>query len=142
MKKKQSRVPERILTKKELLARFRDKSHYMTVKDLKEFIEKYKIPDKALVMIQRVEDVYYNEHHWGVHLKEGDHYWSCKNFNKKMEKEIKLRKSKKYKTQYSKIKDPKKYIFPLNDEMKEQYTPAWSCVGYKDKDFLFIDLHY
>lgn len=127
------------ISKKELLTRYRD---FMTVGSLKKFIEEHKVPDNARVMIQRVEDVYYEKHGWGVLLKEGECWWNCKIFNDKMKKEIKLRKSKKHKTQYSKIKDPKKYIAQLTDDMKEQYHPAWSCVGYKDKDFLFIDLHY
>ena len=44
--------------------------HTLTVGKLKEFIEEYNLPDDAKVLIQRVEDKYY-ESGWGVHLKAG-----------------------------------------------------------------------
>jgi hypothetical protein len=44
------------------------------------------------------------------------------------------------------IEDPAKFILEnqdLLDEFQGQYTPAWSCVKYRDEDsILFIDLHY
>lgn len=46
--------------------------HYLTVGKLKEFISKNNLPDNAKVLIQRVEDVYFEKHNWGVYLKEGD----------------------------------------------------------------------
>jgi len=47
--------------------------HYLTVGGLKEFCDKHKLPDSAKVVIQRVEDVYYEEYGWGVYLKECEH---------------------------------------------------------------------
>lgn len=149
------------ISKKDLKKRYKD---FMTVGDLKKFIEKYQVPDDAKVLIQRVEDKYFDgvdisgyaggpdgkpypkgskATGWGVYLKPGYWYGSHKRFNEKMMREIKRRKAGK-EPNYPKIKDPKKYIVKLTDEMKNQYHPAWSCVGYKDdiKDFLFIDLHY
>ncbi len=47
--------------------------HHLTVGDLKEFLYKYNLPSDAKVLIQRVEDVYYEKHEWGVYFKEGLH---------------------------------------------------------------------
>jgi hypothetical protein len=89
------------------------KHGFLTVGDLKKFIDENKLPDNAVVMIQRVEDVYYEKHGWGQYLKAGNG-------------------ARKY--FYS-----DEYI----EETMEKYHPAFSCVQYKDdKDILFIDLHY
>ena len=58
------------ITKEELKNRYQ---HFMTVGDLKEFLNKHNLPDDAKVVVQRVEDVYYEKHNWGVYLKEGEH---------------------------------------------------------------------
>ena len=69
---------------------------HLTVGELRAFLNENNLPDDALVLVQRVEDVYYKKHGWSVYEK-GD----------------------------------------------SQYTPAWSCVSFKqDKDLLFLDLHY
>lgn len=42
---------------------FKEKhEHYLTVGTLKKYLEEY--PDHALVVAQRVEDVYYEKHGW------------------------------------------------------------------------------
>ena len=41
----------------------------LRVKDLKEFIETHNLKDDAVVMIQRVEDFYYEENNWKVLVK-------------------------------------------------------------------------
>jgi hypothetical protein len=38
--------------------------HYLTIGRLKEFIKKHKIPDNALILHQRIEDVYFEKHGW------------------------------------------------------------------------------
>ena len=45
---------------------------YLNVGELKDFIKKHNIPDNSRVLVQRIEDVYYEKHNWGVHLKEGE----------------------------------------------------------------------
>jgi predicted glycoside hydrolase/deacetylase ChbG (UPF0249 family) len=57
------------ITKEEL----KKYNYYLTVGDLKKFLDKHNIPDNSPVLIQRVENVYYEKHHWGVYLKEGEH---------------------------------------------------------------------
>ena len=58
------------ITKEELINRYQ---YYLTVSRLKEFLNEHNLPDNAKVVIQRVQDVYYEKHNWGVYLKEGEH---------------------------------------------------------------------
>ena len=58
------------ITKEELINRYQ---YYLTVGRLKEFLNEHNLPDNAIVVIQRVQDVYYEKHNWGVYLKEGEH---------------------------------------------------------------------
>lgn len=114
---------------------------HLTVGGLKEFVKKNGIPDGAKIMIQRVEDFYFERNDWGVYLKEGFHYHSAKKMNENLLKESKRRECG-LEPEYD-IEDPLSNIIEIGDELKEQYHPAWNCVNYKDdQDFLFIDLHY
>jgi hypothetical protein len=140
-KKTETRVPDEILTEEEVKEDFK---YYLTVGRLKEMIEEYKIPDEANVLTQRVEDVYYKKHGWGVILKEGDHYHSVISMNEKMIDEI-ARRERGEEPYYPQIKDPNDYIRENKkhlNEMKEQYTPVFCVAGYKDSGFLFLNLHY
>ncbi len=120
------------------LSRYKD---HLTVGRLKEFLEKHpELPDDALVLAQRVEDVYYEKNGWGVVMKEGYHYHSYKENNIRMEEEIKRRKNGEH-PKYD-MEDPSKFIVELDDTMKEQYHPAWCCLKYKGDNNLYIDLHY
>jgi len=127
----------REITKQELLDGYQ---HYMTVSDLKKFIDEHHIPDDARVLVQRVEDEYYNNCGWGVYLKEGEACRSCRQWNKDI-------KDEKYLNARPKLKEIKDELKPFTEqdikEAMEQYHPAWSCAFYKDdEDILFIDLHY
>jgi hypothetical protein len=138
----------------------------LTVGKLKKFLEDHKIPDTAKVLIQRVEDSYYEgsdisgftgtlpdgtfgplppgskAEGWGVYLKKGDQCGWIMDMNELMEEEI-ARREKGEEPEHPDIEDPKKYIAEITDEDMDQYSPAWCCVFYKDDpDLLFIDLHY
>jgi len=127
----------RELTKKEL----KSYKGFCTVGDLLKFIKENQIPDNALVLCQRVEDVYYEESNWGVYLKEGESTWECKAWNKNI-------KNKKYLNERPKLKEIINELEPFTEkqikESMEQYHPVWSPVLYNDDkdDFLFLDLHY
>lgn len=134
---KQKNIPKE-LTKEELLSYI--KSGFLTVGGIKKFIEKYNLSDDSIIVVQRVEDFYYENNNWSVYLKEGEHTYYCKQWNRDIE-------SGKYldKTQYPKIKEEN--LKPFTEEQikqsMEQYHPVWSCVRYNDdKDVLFLDLHY
>lgn len=59
--------------------------HHLTVGDLKRFLSENKLPDNAKVLIERIEDRYYEEGGWAVYTKQNDHgdlnqytpAWSC-----------------------------------------------------------------
>lgn len=63
------------ITKEELQNGYRE---FLTVGGLKEFLYKHNLPNDSKVVIQRVEDVYYEKHNWGVYLKEGEHTFKDK----------------------------------------------------------------
>ncbi len=120
------------------VSKYRD---FMSVGDLRKFLAEHsELPDDAKVLVQRIEDVYYEKHGWGVVLKEGEHYHSAKELNIRMEEEIKRRKNGEH-PKYG-MEDPAKYIHELDIDLMEQYHPAWCCVKYKDDNNLYIDLHY
>jgi hypothetical protein len=134
-------IPARKLTRDEVLS---DRSPRLTVGDLKRHIEENVIPDSAPVLIERVEDLYYERSNWGVLLKQGFHYNQVIKANERMKQEIERRA--RGEEPHFEIEDPAKFILEnqdLLDEFQGQYTPAWSCVKYRDEDsILFIDLHY
>lgn len=128
------KLPQVILTPESL----KKYEHHLTIKDLKKMIEN--MPDDGLVLVQRVEDVYFLNHHWGVILKEGIDYHFAKKFNEDLASGEYDNKEK-----YPKAK-PEEWK-PYSDEeldlVKEQYHPAWCVVKYKDDpNNLYLDLHY
>jgi hypothetical protein len=116
------------------------KGYTLTVGKLKKFIEEHNLPDDAPVLIERIEDVYFEKHNWSVYLKEGESFDYLKKFNEDIE-------SGKYldKEQYPKIK-PENLILSTEEELteaKDQYFHTHCCVFYKDDpDILFITSHY
>jgi hypothetical protein len=136
---------------------FIDSEEGMTVQDLLDFIKERNIPMTAKVMIQRVEDKYFDgvdisgmtdsegnvypsgtrSTGWGVFLKKGYAYYEAEQIN--IDRRV-LGKE----PNYPKIEDPAKLLVDLNDtDLLEQYHPAFCPVFYDDDtDLLFIDLHY
>lgn len=163
--KKEREFPKSIMTREELSDRYH---HGLTVGRLKEILYKTTLPADAKVLIQRIEDRYYNGNDisgfrgcsytedgiyppgsksegWGVFLKEGESYHNAMSMNKKMREEI-ARRERGEEPEYPQMEDPSQFITPEDDEtlneLKEQYHPAWCVVGYKDEEHLFINLHY
>lgn len=46
--------------------------HYLTVGDLKKFLEQHDLPNDAKVLVERVEDAYYEDNNWRVYEKDTD----------------------------------------------------------------------
>lgn len=46
--------------------------HYLTVGTLKKFLEEHNLPDNAKVVVERVEDAYYENNNWSVYEKDTD----------------------------------------------------------------------
>jgi hypothetical protein len=142
---------------------FIDSEAGMTVQDLLDFIKERDIPMTAKVMIQRVEDKYFDgvdisgmtdpdgnvypsgtrSTGWGVFLKKGYAYYEAEQININLNAEID-RRIKGEEPNYPKIENPAKMLVDLNDtDLLEQYHPAFCPVFYDDDtDLLFIDLHY
>ena len=113
------------------------KNGFLTVKRLKGMLEK--LPDDGLVLVQRVEDMYYEENGWGVLKKPGEFYYQYKMMNE----EIRAGKFDN-KEEYPEINPENLKEIPEEElELyKEQYHPAWCCLKYNDDKHLYIDLHY
>jgi hypothetical protein len=129
----------KVLSKEKLLS-YRE-SHYLTVGRLLEFIKKNNIPEDAIVVSQRVEDIYFETHNWGVYAKEGEHALWMKDINEKIDNG-----EFEDKAEYPMMSDELRKKFS-EEEIKEaydQYHPVWSPVLHRDDkdDILFLDLHY
>jgi hypothetical protein len=134
--------------------------HHLTAGDIKKFIEKHNVPDTALVLIQRVDDHYFEggvdisgmsstegilppgsrSNEWEVYLKRGENWWYADKWNRDVESGEYLDKEK-----YPNMKPEnlKKYTEEEMVKFMERYYPAWCCVKYSDDDdILFIDIHY
>jgi hypothetical protein len=129
----------KVLSKEKLLS-YRE-SHYLTVGRLLEFIKENNIPEDAIVVSQRVEDIYFETHSWGVYQKEGEHTHWMRNMNGKIDSGVFDDKEK-----FPMITEEMKKKFTEDDinEAMDQYHPVWSPVLHKDDkdDILFLDLHY
>ena len=128
------------IIKKEDLLKYK-KNGYLTVGGLLEFIKENEIPNDAIVVTQRIEDIYYEQHGWKVYKKEGEHSHYMKTFNRKVDEGFYDDKE-----QYPDIteEDKKKFTEEDIEASMEQYHPVWCPVLYKDDkdDILFLDLHY
>ena len=86
--------------------------HVLTVGKLKKFLVDHNLPDNARVLIQRVEDIYYEKHNWKVYLKEG--------FNTQ-------------KDEHGNI---------IKETLDQYHPAFQCVRYIGDEDILFIDLHY
>lgn len=113
---------------------------FLTVGKLKEILKTYEgLSDDSIVVVERVEDYYYNELNWGVYLKEGEAAYEMKMWNEDIKGEYLD------KTKYPKLvgRDLKHYTDKEIKEAMTQYHPVFCCPIYNnDKDILFLDLHY
>ncbi len=145
------------ITKEELL---NSTAHGLTMKDLRRFINNNpQISDDAPVMVERVEDKYFNgvdisgmqgdsgvlpkgskSEGWKVLLVEGYGYWNASQFNDKMYKEIENRKLGK--GEYSEKLNPKEAIVELTDDLKEQFFPSFCITKSTDDRLVYIYNHY
>lgn len=131
------------LTKEDLLRDKKNKVDHLTVGELKKFISEYNLSNDAIVMCERVEDVYFEKHGWKTYPKFGYETWLCTEHNKDID-------SGKYldKEQYpdlDPIEDADFFTKYTDEEIKEsmdQYHPASMCAGcLPGEDILFIRHH-
>lgn len=134
------------MTKEELLSK---KSHAMSMRDLRKFMEKFQyLDDNTPVLVERVTDFYFEEKEfngekirgWDTLKVEGYHYLNSLEWNKKMEKEIELRKIGK--GEYDETLIPEDTIIGEKEleKMKEEfYRPH--CIS-TDEEIIYIHSHY
>ena len=111
---------------------------YCTVGDLKEFLAEHNLPNDAKILIQRVEDKYFEKHGWKTINKEGQFYNEAIEFNKKIDGEFND------KEQYPdlEVSDLKKIEGEELNQCKEKYIVAWCPVKYPNDNNLYLDAHY
>lgn len=128
-----SKLPREI-RKEDLSSRYRE---YLTVKELREMLEKY--PDDAKILVQRIEDMYFQKYNWGVVFKEGDATRMTREFNEKLRDGTLSNKE-----EYPEL-ESERYRETTEEEMRiyhEQYHPVWCVVEYPNDENLYLDLHY
>jgi len=136
-----------VITKEELISKPR---HSLTMGELCEFVyNNPQIPKDAPVMIERVEDTYFNKSEfngqklagWRVLLVEGYQYHSAKQYQLDILQEIEDRKNGK-ESQYPNMVNPEDHIFEVGDDMKEQFYQPHCIVSDNDNSIVYIYSHY
>ena len=114
---------------------------YLTVKDLREFLKNNPdLSDDNLVMVERVENIYFEEHNWGVYKKDNHISHNAQLFNEKLDRGI-YDDMDEYPLMTSEIKE--KFSSEEIENLQSEYLPAWGIGRHFDEDNLvFIRLHY
>jgi hypothetical protein len=110
---------------------------YLTVKQLRDFLNNCDLPDDTKVYTQRLEDRYVEKHGWTPLLKEGEHYHNFKKWNEYVDNYDNLPEDEQLGT-----KPTWKYTEEQLNRLKEQYIKIWGICQYKEKDGLFLNVHY
>lgn len=128
----------KILTKEEI--KTPKKSHNLTFKDLKRFVEENSnLHDDTLVLIERIEDVYFQKYGWKVYLHEGWQYHQALRWNQQMLEEIERRKQN-LEPEY-KFEDPSSRMQEITDDLKDQFHTG-HCISRTKDDIILIYSHY
>lgn len=124
------------------MKKYKPYEHHLTVGRLLEFIKENNIPDDAPVMMQRIEDYYFEKGNWETHKKKGESYYNLlkhkeKAFGEYLNKEM-----------YPDMSEEMiSYLQNITQEELDsnlyQYYQAWCPVRYRDEpNVLFLDAHY
>jgi len=107
----------------------------LTVGKLKELLNEYELSDDALVLVERVEDTYFENHHWKVYPIRS---WHCANM-------IRYNESLAAGEFDDVPEEDRRAPFTEEelDSMDSQYHPAhWASTRKEHPDLLFISMHY
>lgn len=122
---------------KEELKELTTKHHYLTVGALKEAIAD--LDDNVLVIVERVQDSYYETGGWKVYKTENMHTHFLRKNN-----ELILSGEYFNEDNYPDLK-PENVVLNTEEEIndaKDQFHPAHCANASLEKDLLFIHLHY
>ena len=114
---------------------------YCTVGDLLKFIEDHDVSKDSKILVERVEDFYYEKNGWETVKKQGDQYNSTMNLIDKAKNGVFSNKKVFPRMTEEVIADILKLEEQLSDCLNE-YHPVWSPVLYSGDDNLYLDLHY
>jgi len=118
------------LTKQDL-NNLTSKSQYLTVGKLRDYLTKSELPDDAPVIMQRIEDMYFDTGNWEVYYLDGEQYQGAVNVNNNIDN-----------GEYER-KDLKKISDADLEQLKDQYIPVFDIGSiHSENDILFIDAHY
>ena len=110
---------------------------YLTVKQLRDYLNNCDLPDDTKVFTQRLEDRYIEKHGWTPLLKEGEHYYNAKKWNEYVDNYDNLPEDDQLD-----VKPVKKHTEEELNKLKEQYIMIWAITQYPEKDGLFLNVHY
>ncbi len=119
-----------------------DYQHFCTVGDLLKFIEKNNVPMDAKILMQRVEDSYFNKecsNGWQLFRKHGYFSYQMMKTNQMIDDGIYNDKD-----HYPDIEDPERFRNSQEaiEAAMEEYYPCWCPVQYADDKHLYLDAHY
>lgn len=135
------KLPERLLSREDVQNGVNN-FHFFTYGRLKEELAKHDIPDDTPILVERVEDVYFEKNGWDVMLIEGDFSRQMRDWN------AQLAAGEITKEEYPGLYEEENH--PLltphtEDEIKEasdQFIQTWH-IGYSPKHkLLLVHLHY
>ena len=114
------------LTEEEIFEKY---EHYLTFKMLQKFVEENKdnIHPDAKIIVERVEDKYFERNGWKTLKLEGDFYRGLERTNESIRKGL----------CEAKEEIPQEYM----DDTKEEFHPAWYIAKHSDK-IVLIYMHY
>lgn len=111
--------------------------HYLTVKQLRDFLNNCDLSDDTKVFTQRLEDKYIEKHGWKPVLKEGHLYYSAEKWNEYVDNYDNLNEDDKLEA-----KPTFKHSEEQLNQLKNQYIMIWSICQYPEKDGLYLNVHY
>lgn len=126
----------------EYIEQFQDK-HGLKMSDLRDFVNKNpQIPGDTMVVVERVEDKYFENQGWHVYNHPGWFYNSYLSFNNSMDEENERRKRGEI-PEFEAIENPLENKFTEDDleESKEQFFRAWD-ISNLDNKLILIYNHY
>jgi hypothetical protein len=129
-----------IISKNELI---NPDSGRLTLKSLRRFInDNPTLDDNTPIMIERIEDIYFENYNWGVYLVEGFNYSNQLERNQLFYNET-IRRKNGLEPELD-LENPEDYIYS-DDEMqliKEQFYYSWCISKMPDDSAILIYSHY